>query len=476
MIKLKQKQKFSQKLIDFIYKKTLEGESIIYVSLLSIFLYKYFLIKYRFLQESQWWGQEKINKYQLEQLNKLLSHSYRHVPYYRKLFDEQGLKPEDIKSLGDLQKIPFLDKEIIRRNADDLKAKNYPAYKFRRITTGGTTGSPLKLYVEKNIFSLNYIIYNKMILREIGCNITNKSVFLRDTMISSHDNKKFWKYFYFRRHLILSSFHMSEENLPKYIKKIRKFKPKIIATFPSSITVIAKFMKRKNIGPIKSIKTVICMGEALYNWQRELLEEVFQCRVFTAYGHAESAVLACSCKKSDYYHFFPQYGIMELINRDGKPVRKEGEKGEIVATSIENFLFPLIRYKTGDMGIFTKEKCSCGRSYPLLKNIEGRWKQEFIVTGDNRLIPTVALHMHSDVFDNVKQFQFYQEKKGEVVFRIVKADTYKDEDTENIKNELYEKLGKNVDLKIEFMDEIPRTKRGKHKYLIQKIPIDFKSK
>jgi len=433
---------------------------------------KIFRKTYKFIQESQWWSQEQLEAYQLEQLNKLLDHSYINVPYYRKLFDKHGLKPEDIRSFEDLQKIPFLTKDIVKNNIDDLKARNYHKHKFERVTTGGTTGIPLKLYVEKGVSIAESLAYSKAALELVECSFMDKVISLREDVILSKDDTKFWKYILFGRHLLLSSFHMSEDNLPRYVEKIRRFKPKFIVTFPSSITTIAKYMKKNNIEPFSTLKAIICGGESVYDWQRHLLEEVFQCRIFEMYGHMEGAVLACSCEKNNYYHVFPQYGIVELIDKYEKPVTKEGEKGEIVATGFHNFIFPFIRYKTGDIGVYTKEKCECGRNYPLLKKIEGKWKQEFIITGDNRMISTVIMHMHSTVFDNVKQFQFYQEKKGEVVFRIVKTDNYAEKDTKNIENEICKKLGKDIKLKIEFVDKIPRTERGKHKYLIQKIPIE----
>ena len=470
---MKQIRSLKSRLNDYICEKS--GDSFTNIDiLLLIFNYKTFRKTYRFLQGSQWWSQDQIEAYQLERLHKLLNHSYSNVPYYTKLFGEQGLKPEDIHSFQDLQKLPFLTKEIVRKNINDLKAKNYPKHKFQLATTGGTTGVPLVLYVEKAVCSAELLAYSKAALDRVGYSFNDKSVTLRDTVISSASNAKFWKYLFFGRQLALSSFHMTEENLPRYIEKIRKFKPKFIVAFPSSITVLAKFMKKNNIEPFPTLKSVICGAEALYDWQRQLLEEVFQCRIFEMYGHAEDVAMACSCEKSNYYHFFPQYGFVELIDKNGMPVTNEGGSGEIVVTGFKNFLFPFIRYKTGDIGTYTSKKCSCGRNYPLLKSIKGRWSQEFVITKDNLLISTALMHLHSDVFDNVKRFQFYQEKKGEIILRIVKADNYNTKDTEDINKELYKKLGPNIELKIEFVDEIPRTKRGKYKYLIQKIPIEFR--
>ena len=125
-----------------------------------------------------------------------------------------------------------------------------------------------------------------------------------------------------------------------------------------------------------------------------------------------------------------------------------------------------------DLGVRSNKQCQCGRQYSLLEKIEGRL-QEFIITKNNRLISMTAINMHSDVFDNVKQFQFYQDKKGEVVFNVVRKDTYSEKDTEYIKKELHKKLGEDTKLEIRFVSKIPRTKSGKYRFLIQKLPIEF---
>lgn len=129
----------------------------------------------------------------------------------------------------------------------------------------------------------------------------------------------------------------------------------------------------------------------------------------------------------------------------------ETELGEIIATGFNNFAMPFIRYRTMDLAIPSYSKCECGRNYSLLRKIEGRL-QELIITKTGRLISMTAINMHSDVFDNIQQFQFYQDKKGEVIFNIVRKTTYSDRDTEYIRKELYNKLGDDVNLGICFVD------------------------
>lgn len=421
-----------------------------------------------FLTESQSWSKEKIKKYQLKKLHQLIKHSYENVPYYKELFDKNEIKIEDVNDFNDLQKIPFLTKEIVKKNIEELKSINYPKYSFSYLTTGGSTGTPLGFFDEKSISYVKELAYTKTVLDRIGYKYKDKFVVFKGAAIPSAKKGKFWKYSSLGRSLVFSSFYMNEKNLPRYIKKISEFKPQYIVGYPSAITLLGKYIKNNNIKKFQTFKGIICSAETLYKWQKDFLEEIFGCKVLDNYALSEQVVFAASCEKSDDLHVFPEYGFVELIDKNGRAIICEGEKGEIVATGFKNFIFPFIRYKTGDFGIYTNKKCECGRSYRIIKQVEGR-EQEFIVTTDGRQISMAAMNMHSNVFDNVKQFQFYQDKKGEVVFRIIKNNLYSEKDSRNIKQELYKKLGENIDLKLEFVDEIQKTFRGKHSYLIQKL-------
>lgn len=433
---------------------------------------KVFRDTYAFLQQSQWWSRQRLEEYQMQQLSSLLRHAYENVPYYRRVFDERGLKPQDIQDIADLKKLPYLTKEIIQKNLPDLVATNYPKSKLQYVTTGGSTGIPLGFYRERGVADAKERAFMLTQWNRVGFRMGDRCVILRGDVVQAASKDKFWEYDRINKNLIASSYHMTDENLPKYIQKIRAFKPDFIRAYPSAITILARFMKENKIDPFPGIKALFCGSENLYPWQRELLESVFRCRVYSWYGHVEQAALAGECEYSTCYHIFPEYGIVELIGDEGKPVGGEGGLGEIVATGLNNFACPLIRYRTMDLAVPSNIKCECGRNYALLERVEGRL-QEFIITETGRLISMTAINMHSDIFDNVKQFQFYQEKKGEVTFNIVKRDTYTDSDTEYITEELYKKLGDDMHLTICFVDHIPRTQSGKYRFLIQKLPVEF---
>jgi phenylacetate-CoA ligase len=429
---------------------------------------------YNFLQESQWWARERLEEYQMQQLTKLLHHAYRNVPYYRKIFDERRLKPEDIQKLDDLRRLPYLTKEIIQKNSPDLIAQNYPKSKLQYTTTGGSSGNPLGFYQEYGISGLKERAFLFTLWRRIGFKIEDKSIVLRGNVVHSASERKFWEYDPIDKKLILSPFHMTDETLPNYIARIREFKPKFVQAYPSAISILARFMMLNNIEPFPSIKAILCGSENLYAWQRELLEKVFKCRVFSWYGLSEQAVLAGECEKGPCYHISPEYGVTELIGRDNKPVTKEGEMGEIVSTGLTNFVMPFIRYRTADLAVYGGYGCECGRNYALIKKIEGRL-QELIFTKDKRIITLTALifGQHFEAFYNVRKMQLVQEKEGDLLVKIVKTPQYSSNDETEILLKMQECVGNGLNINFDYVDDIPSTVSGKHRFLIQKLPIDF---
>ena len=434
--------------------------------------YRVYRRMYALLQQSRWWSQEELLAYQAEALSRLLDHAYENVPYYRRIFDERGLVPADIRTPGDLALLPFLTKEIVQANLADLKARNYPESAFEYVRTSGSTGTPMGFYYERGTSRAKEWAFMKVQWDRVGYRFTDRCVVLRGHVVNPASDGACWRKALFGRWLIMSSHLMTDETLPSYIDRIRRFRPRFIHAYPSTAVILARYMREHEIEAFPTVQAVLCGSENLYPWQRNLLAEVFGCRVFSWYGNSEQTVLAGECEESAHYHIFPEYGVVELIGQDGLPIEGPGAMGEVVATNLTNFVCPLIRYRTMDVAVATDERCSCGRQYPLLERVEGRL-QEFIVTRSGHLISVTPINYESGAFERIQQFQMCQEEMGELIMRIVRKPTYTDEDTRQLIHELRWQLGDEVNVHIRFVDEIPRTRGGKFRYLIQKLPIEI---
>jgi phenylacetate-CoA ligase len=396
------------------------------------------------------------------------------VPYYRNIFDERGLKPDAIQNFDDLKQLPFLRKSDFENSFEDMMAVNIPKSNVEYVTTGGTTGIPMAFYQE----AVNNRIEWAFILNQwsrVDFKIGDKRAVLRCDIIKTSEREKHYEYDPLYHAMKFSSYHMTDENLHTFVEKIHKFRPDFLHVIPSTVTVLANYMRENNVRPFESLKAVLVGGENIFPWQYTLWEDAFQRRIFSWYGHSEMAVLAGECEVSKRYHLFPQYGFTEIIDHNGNRITKDGQEGEIVATGFLNHAMPFIRYRTGDRGVYSSAGCSCGRHYPMMEKVSGRI-QEYIVRKDRKLISVTAalFSLHGPYMMNIKQIQLVQEKPGELIIQIVKNNLISEKEIERyILDEFTLRFGPSFKLKVKFVDHIEKTKRGKVKYLVQKIPIDF---
>jgi phenylacetate-CoA ligase len=435
------------------------------IALTTLFYNTTYKKTYQFAQDIETWSSERIQTYQWDRLTALLQHAYDHVPYYKNLFKARKMTPGDIKTFQDFQQIPFLGKETVQEHANELKAVNYPASAFEQTNTGGSTGFSLQFFVEKGVWFAKHLAYLSILLNRGGCTVM-------DTSVQLVGRGKSWEFRPFSRTLVLSSYQMTEENLRVYVEKIKRLHPGYFIGYPSAMTMLASYMQQQSL-EIQGVKAVFLFGETIYDWQREFLESFFHCRIHGQYGHREQCVLSGTCERADTYHIFPDYGYVELIDRNGNPVTKEGEIGEIVATGFHTGIFPFIRYKTGDIAVYTAQPCECARQVPLLKSVEGR-VQDFMVSSTGRLVPLMGvLQLISRSSSHMKEYQLFQDREGELVIHIVKKEGFSDADVHQIQENIRTRLGPEFSLSIDYLDCIPRTVRGKYQFFVQKLPVKY---
>ena len=417
-----------------------------------------------FLEQSENWGVDQIQQHQTRQLQRVAFHAYSRMPAYRQRFEAAGMRPEDIQVLDHIKRLPFVTKADMRDRIDEFSSKSENS---KYVTTGGSSGIPFGFYRDELAFSRELASKAHQYHR-IGWREGDRQLVLRGLPIETPDHVEYVEGF---EELRCSSYFLTTAQMDLYYRRALEYQPRWLRCYPSAGYIFARFLHERGLS-IPSIEGVLCASENLYDFQKELLRQVFGSKVFSHYGHYELAVLAGYCEHEADYHVLPQYGIAELIDADGQPVTSPGSIGEIVGTSFLMYSTPFIRYRTGDLAVLKGFQCdSCKRPYQIWKRVEGRL-QEFIVTGSGRMISMTAINMHDDTFDDVAQFQFHQSVPGKIVLRYIPKLSNKPVQLSKLRSRLLEKLGADVELKFEAVSEIPLTGRGKHRFLIQEIKLE----
>ena len=424
---------------------------------------------YDFLEKSQYWDKKRHEEYQICQIQKVIKHAYETVPYYKKTFDEYDIKPEQIQDFNDIKKIPFLTKEIIQNNLKDLVSLKYNKKYLQYFTTGGSTGVPMGFYIDKRYDKIIEHAYVAHIWKRIGYDVhkLNRFVIIRGTRPKND------LYEYKGRDLYLASHSLNEEKILKYIELINKFNPDYMNIFPTTLYILSDYIVDNNIKlNLSNLKAIMCSSENMFDYQREVIEKAFGVRIFCLYGHSEHSCIGGECEVSNYFHMQSEYGYTEIVKENGENVSGEDEIGEVVATGFNNYAFPFIRYKTKDYAINSNMTCTCGRNYKLIKGIQGR-EQEHVITKSKLKIAMSSLIFsnHLNAYGKIKKMQLEQNEIGKVTLKIIKKESFNDNDKQEI-IETMQKVAKNdLDIEIKYVDNIELTKSGKHKFLIQNLDI-----
>ncbi len=425
----------------------------------------------RFLKISEYWSKQQWDEFQYRELLKTITQAYKHVPYYKKTFSEYGLSPSDFTCLDDIKKFPTLSKKDIQENHDDLIANNVSSWRHLVTTTGGSTAEPLSLLHEKGITRSKERAFIWDGWSRVGYYSHARAVQFKGRSVGSPKKNIFWEYEPIQGFLEMESNYLTESRIPLYLDAIVDFNPEYLIGYVSSIHQIAQFLKSNPRKDFPHFKAVCLASENVYPWQREFLAEVFGCRVFSHYGHSEMVLLGMECEESHNLHFFTQYGYLEVIDVQGNTLGKPGEIGELVGTSFHNNVMPLIRYRTQDYGAFGEPDCKCGRHHPIISDVEGRL-QEFIVTTDNRLISICVMGAaHFNISEFVYETQYYQDRPGHVIFRVVPRGEFGKEQKEIIHKTLKTKLGDDVTVEIEEVEHLKKSQNNKHIMIEQKLSL-----
>jgi phenylacetate-CoA ligase len=418
-----------------------------------------------FLRESEAWSLDQITAYQVENLDRVVRLAATRTKGYGQLYAEHGVADLRIATPADLKRLPVVTKEMIRDRLEDF---TIPSKDNEYVTTGGSTGIPFGFYRTKQAFGRE-LASKAYQYHRIGWREGDRQIVFRGLVI---DTPEKYQYFPEFNELRFSSYHLSDEDMHRFHAVCMEYQPQWLRCYPSSAQIFAQFLQSNGLS-LPSLKGLLCASENLYDFQRKLFKEAYGGRVFSHYGHYELAVLAGYCEARDTYHLLPQYGFAELLDEAGRDVTARGASGEIVATSYFMTATPFIRYRTNDFATFESAGCpACGRPHDVWEDIAGRL-QDFVITGDGRPISMTAINMHDDIFDRLKQFQFEQSEPGKVTFHFVPKSPLSAEEIADIHRRLMIKFGSAVSLAMNACQDIPATKRGKHRFLQQHLPLTF---
>ena len=419
---------------------------------------------YNNLMRNQWRSHDELVKEQEKNMRNMLSYCYENIPYYHKVFRSLSLRPEDFRTIENLERLPIMTKETIKNNWEDFKPKNLDNMRYKQQSTGGSTGTPFQYRLSKNDrFLGGAILYRGWGYG--GYELGDRMVFMAGSSLGVNAGNNIVKKAHeFTRNIRkLSSFDMGEAEMQKYASIINDYRPKFIRGYASSIYFYAKWMNENNIRMNANTQAVFTTAEKLFQHMREEISEAFGCEVLDGYGLNDGGVSAYECTEHSGLHIDTERSIMEVVGSDGETL--EYGEGGIIATSLHNYAMPLIRYDTGDVASLSLEKCNCGRDTKLLNDMVGRSVDILITPEGDHVHGWFFLYIFWEHCHGIKEYQVTQKNLTDIEIKLLIEEGFDDIPLDKVRSIVYEK-SPSWNVQFKFVDSIDRTGAGKYKFII----------
>ena len=408
------------------------------------------------LERSQQLSYPELVNRQNQKLRQTIRQAYYTVPYYKQLFDRLNLSFKAISTVEDLQLLPIINKSDLRGKEKQFVSKAFGLK--TRTTTSGTTGTPVTLC--RDLHSIN--LEHASIWRqrrwgniELGDPIAS----LRgDVVVPADANRPpFWKYVPAENRWLMSSYHLSDRFIPHYLKHLRNCDLCAIEGYPSAIYRLACYLRDYQEDPIP-VKAVFTSSEVLPDYRRQLIEQYFG-KIFDHYGQSERVAHIAMCEHGNH-HYAMNYSVIEFLPTEYSDLFK------IVGTTLHNAAMPLIRYDTNDFARISHRSCSCGRAFPVIDSIDGRL-EDYIATPAGKFVGGMGIAFGGVA--NIIEGQIIQEQLDLLQVLIVPTEKFNDKDRHVLLKNMRERLGDDIQIIIQKVESIPRTKSGKFNLTVSKL-------
>ncbi len=421
--------------------------------------------KVRFLDRSQWWPRERLEAYQLAKLQHLMRHVYDRVPFYGREMRQRGLHPDDFTSLDVLRHMPVVTKAMLQENPSDFLATGCRFEDLLTGSTSGSTGQPTRFYRSREQDSWHWALKYRMWgmagyrLGQPYVNIYNMTRNLvakrvQDALLRNH------------------AFYIFAEAdqaalLDRIVAALAQPEVRFLAGCTSTIRILADHYAARGLAPPPQLQAILCTGSLLVPPERQLIQSRLGAPLWDHYGlGGEGVHVAAECEQKHGYHV----NVENLVIEPQDPqAAARGEAVGALATALDNFAWPLVRYETGDAVVFTHRPCPCGRNLPLLERVDGRVSEIIALPCGARL----NAHYFADLayHGTIRQYQAEQVSPGRIVLRIVWNTGRPQLEVKDAIGARFARLVQGTaTLELEDHDAIAPAPGGKHRYVIALPP------
>jgi len=418
-------------------------------------------------QRIPWLPEKKLAALRDSNLRSIIRYAAKTVPYYRDLFEREGIDPGSIRTVTDLDRLPLLEKEMVRKEPHRFLSTARDGKNAVSFTSSGTTGEPLKIWHDPGSVLANMAHgqrERKPISQVLGGNDR-----LRTLSIIYHGNMVDTVRKYCRQWAFVprgpDRFALSVASpLAETIAKINDFQPDVIVSYGSFLEMLFRTLENREIS-MHLPRALLYGGDGMRIEGRKMIEKNFGIPVFSSYQSAESFKIGFFCEHRRGFHLHSDLCHVRIVDSNGTNL-KDGAQGEIVISNLVNRGSVLLNYRLGDIGAMSEDQCACGRTLPLLAELEGR-VEDIIRLDDGGFVHPRAVWSVIKTNTEVLQYQLIQRERQQFELRLVTANkTVYQEIMPQIIRNLKDLLGPSANIDSDYHEQLSGEKSGKFRSVI----------
>lgn len=419
-----------------------------------------------------WWhpraSREQIIAFQTRRLQELVRHAYENVPYYRRLFDEAGITPKDIRGLADIERIPITTKATLQAlGASDMLARGFSPANLIARKTNGSTGVPLTVY-RKRIEQLVPTLFLWRVRRELGLRRGLRVTFLTKFGHAKLPSLRSRVRSRLKRAAGIQSWTFVECTAPmeQVAMRVKESNPDIIGGYAGVLSRLARELgeDQTELRP----RLILSVAELLTPAMRAGIEKTFEAPVRDTYACYELGLIASECPHGGTYHVCDDNVIVEVRSED------ESGTGELIGTNLHFAAMPIIRYQLGDIVTRGPTHCACGSPFSTLAAIQGRMNDYFPLPDGRRLHPyQIGSAVWTAAYEWMHQYQVVQETCHRVAMRIVPRRNPTGDEITAVTRAVGDVLGPEVEFTVDLVDDIHDEINGKYRIYRSLVETEY---
>lgn len=354
------------------------------------------------LKQNEQMSAEELAELNWRRRKEIVSHAFDNSDFYHRKYAAVGFEPGDLKEPADFERLPILEKQEIRENTSDMVGRGYDESSLKFLTTGGSTGVPLKTYIDPNAPASEI---GWRTLNWWGVDASDNSAYIYRSVplgtrrlmqqVMLWPTRRNWMY----------ALDMDEALMERFYRRLLIDKPTYLIGYVGGIDIFANFMERNNYR-LDGVKAVWTTAAPLNEGKRQYLQSVLNAPTYTQYGSCEFYWIAADCKQQAGMHIASDVRHVDVV--EGNTAVPLGENGDLVVTDLMNRAFPLIRYRLGDRGRLLGHQCACGLPFPMMDYVMGRVSDKIYLPNGTMIPGEAFCGMFRAYPDTIKSFQIRQ--------------------------------------------------------------------